>query len=496
MVSELPIVRAGPDQGRLSGANIAPGQNDVTNSDSFYFYGKIKDMRRLGAEMKIPSPTIQQSEALYRRVANRRYVRSAFSNHLSMFVATRNEPHNQLMLFDFWEHLAVERIALSKPFFRMTKSDINYRDHNEESDRILTIPPRNDIETMLGRFYDELFPNTAQNDEYERLTIIRDAVLFFQRMEYNSLLTGRNPRSLYGACLLLASTLNGKYVSKTQVANAVRMSESILQKRLRELNGTWGTDSTINEYMEAPISEWQSNPVPPCMTQQKRCYNTDSPARGDSNDSFSELSYSLPTIYGQHDSGDEISLPSDDERDVESYLLEPEEVEYRTKVWEKEFGSCSYTPRRKRSRIPFTPENYNTITRYFPSCSQPSSQEEAASVTRSPPAAVRRKRQKKAAQTPANNKKITDFFSPVTELSSQDSYSLTDSPATPVTRLFEETETDRIAIHPFLTPENSQTEIPPTHPYMTPPYSEYGDELDFSLSDHDADFLDLHNSEL
>ena len=488
MVAELPIIMSGPDQGRLSGASIAPGQNDVSHSDSSYFYSKIKDMRRLAAKMKIPSSTIKQSEELYRKVARRKYVKSAYPNHLSMFIAARNDPGNQLMLFDFWENLDIERITLSKPFFRINKSDILYRDSNNQSDRICTFPSRNNTDIMLARFYDELFPDLAQNDEYERVTILRNAAQFFERMKQNSLHTGRNPRGLYGACLLLASRLNGKSINISQVANTVRMSESILDKRLRELNNTPGTRQTIQQYLDAPASEWETNPLPPCMTQRSTG-NTDSPASRDGEGSASEVSYSQVCIYGQHDSGDEISLASEDERDVESYILEPDVVQYRTKLWEKEFGS--YTPRKRNSRIPFTPEEYHTINNYFPSQSQNSSQEEVPTVSSPVPVPERRRRRRKPkAPTAPGNRRITEFFSP----DSQDSISSIESPITPVINLFENSETDLTEIHPYLTPEPSLTEIPPPHPYMTPPYSENGDELDFCLYDNDLTFRDLHGS--
>ena len=492
MVAEVPIVQSGPDQGKLIGANLAPDQNDSAHSDSYYLYRKIQDMRRLGGKMNVQSSIIKESEMLYRKVASRKYVRSAYPNYLSMYFATRNDPNSQLMFFDFCENLDVERISLSKPFFRMNKSDILYRDSDGQSDRICTFPPRNSTDKMLARFYDELFPNSEENDEYERVTILKDAGIIYERMETNCLDTGRNPRSLYGACLLLVCTLHGKPVNLTRVANTVRMSESILNKRLRELNSTPGTGLMVRDYLDTPATEWRTNPLPPCMNQ-RHTVNTDSPDSQDSQESISDLSYSQVSILGLHDSGDEISLASDDERDVESYLLTQEEVQDRTKRWEEVFGS--YTPRKTSSRIPFTPENYNTITRYFAPHSETSSQEQEPSVARPIPEQRRKRRRTKSVPIPPGNKRITEYFSPVSSqvsLPSSDERSIISPVPNYSQTLFEDSDKDLTRIHPYLTPEGSLMPVPPPHPYMTPPYSDNGDELDFSLSDHDPSFRDLH----
>ena len=476
---DRPFALSGPNEGRLIGENLRPNQNDFRGSDS-YTYKKLQEIRKLGSEMRIPSHLIQGSENLYKSVRKRRYVKSAHSNSLSTYITCRNDMNNQLMFFDFLEKLDLERRQLSKPFFRIQKSDILYRDENESSNRICEMKHTNLSQVMLDRFYNTLFPNDRSE---ERKTILKYSKIIYDRMEKNYINVGRNPRGLYGASLLLSCNMHGKETDIQQVADTVRMSEWTIRKRMMELNNTPGTDQSLEHYLNAPAKEWQNNPLAPCMSSTPRV-TTESLDITTSPECFSDLSYS---IHGIHDSGDEISLCSDDEMDVDNYILSREESEHKTKIWEEMFGD--YTPRSKRrNKTPFTPESYHTIPELFSqsnsSLSTPlqSNSQEHTHVT-----PVKRTKRR---MPPPGNTKITDFFTTVT--SSQDGDSLTSGQASPLSSQSLPCEEDHTPINSNFVP--TYTKIPQHHPYMTPPYSEDGDSLEISLTDNDPNFQFLRES--
>ena len=478
-IGDIPFAMSGPNEGRLIGENLRADRNDFTHSDSSYTYKKLQEIRRLGSDLRIPSHLIRGSENLYRNVRRRRYVKSAQSNSISTYITCRNDMNNQLMFFDFLDKLDLERKQLSKPFFRIQKSDILYRDETDKSNRICEIQPTNITQVMLDRFYNSLFPNDRSEG---RKTILKDSEIIYDRMEKNWIDRGRNPRGLYGASLLLSCNMHGKETNIQQVADTVRMSESTIRKRMMELNNTPGIGQNIEHYLNAPIEEWQTNPLPPCMSSTSRV-TTESLDQTVTQETLSDISYS---IHGLHDSGDEVSLCSGDELDVDTYILSREESEYKTKLWMEMFGD--YTPRSKRSsKTPFTPENYHTIPELFSqNNSSLSSQSPSQSRERTNRIPVKRAKRR---MPPCGNKKITDFFTAVT--SSQES--LTSGQASPLYNQSLPCEEDHTPIHHF-SPVPTFTQIPHSYPYMTPPYSEDGDSLEISLTDNDPNFLFLRES--
>ena len=480
---DRPFALSGPNEGRLIGENLRPDQNDFTHSESYYTYKKLQEIRRLGSEMRIPSHLIKGSENLYKSIRKRRYVKSAHSNSLSTYITCRNDTNNELMFIDFLEKLDLERRQLSKPFFRKQKSDIQYRDENDHPNRICVIERTNLSQVMLDRFYSALFPNDRTEGKQ---TILKDSKIIYDRMEKNWIALGRNPRGLYGATLLISCKMHGHDISIKEVADTVRMSESTIRKRLMELKNTPGTDQSVADYLNAPIEEWQTNHLPPCMSSTHGVVSEDPDSHATSPESLSDFSYS---IHGLHDSGDEVSLCSDDELDVERYILSREESEHKTKIWEEMFSD--YRPKSKTtSKTPFTAEKYHTIPELFPrQSSSNSSQSQSHEHThRTPEKRVKRK------MPPPGNTRITDFFTRVT--SSQEVDSLTSDLVSPLSYESQPPlpEEDHAPIHPFSTPVQTFTQVPQSHPYMTPPYSEDGDSLDISLTDNDPNFLFLRDS--
>ncbi|KAI6660922.1 Transcription initiation factor IIB [Oopsacas minuta] len=461
---DRPFALSGLAEGRMIGKNLSPDQNDFSCTDSSYTYNKLQEIKKLGRKMKVPDSVIQRSQDLYKNIRKRNYVRSSLSNTMATYISCRNSETNQLMFFDFLENLDVDRRQLSQVFFQIAKRDILYCDKkNEEEHRIAEINPRNNTKVMLERFYNQLFPNDGGLSAKQ--AIINDAEIFYTRMEKNMIDIGRNPRGLYGAALLLAFRLHGKSISIHDVSDKVNMSVITIRTRLAELKNTPETDQILDCYLTTPVQEYDTNSLPPCMSRTPRKNAVTPSDQLDDTDAISDISYS---IHGLHDSGDEISLCSDDEDDVDTYILSSNEVADKTKVWEEMFSD--YNPAvRRRYKIPFTPEKYHTIpellSRVNSSISQSSSQE---SQIRSPPG------RKRGSNIPLHgNRRITELFSSVSATQEIESPIHKSPIRSPSPCEYED--------------DDNFTPIHPHNPYMTPPDSE-DDSLNFELIDNDPNF--------
>lgn len=92
-----------------------------------------------------------------------------------------------------------------------------------------------------------------------------------QFMHRDWICIGRRPHGLCGSALLLAARYHGLQVSADQVAGVVRMSDSTLRSRMRELRTTPLAQLTRAEFeaLESADAQGQAAPLPPCRLQKR-----------------------------------------------------------------------------------------------------------------------------------------------------------------------------------------------------------------------------------
>ena len=483
------------DQGtsKLLGRNLRVGQNSLevrTNKN-------YKEMDLIGQRLKIPQPVVEEGKNLYQNIRENSKIRPTFLKSVALYIGCRKDVmNNNKMIFDFSEDSNVEKRNISRTFFRVMKNDV---EKNRDDTRQCNYPPP-DAGVMLNRFFEECFPQDKSMSE--RFQIIEDAQRIYMRMKENSLDVGRIPAGIYGTSILLASTLNKKDLSIETVAERTRLSQSTIRKRLSELDNTPDVERSIEEYICTPVEMWQTNNLHPCMKGKITDYFIrEDPLPFDKTCYFTQISALLTDLHSNtcSVSEEEIDLTEEHECDVKTYILNAEEVAFKTKWWEREFESGCLQGRIRRARIPFNAKEYRNITHYLSLNSSQQSGEQGTAIETS-----RRKRRKPRKKLPRiphpNNSQITDFFSQTSIQSSQNSESSDLTPEITISTqpdpilppLYEEINKDKEIppLHPYLTPDRSYTPMySPSplpmdeYPTLTPPDSDCEDSLDIQLYD-------------
>ena len=332
-------VQFDPSNQKLLGRNLQIGQNHL----ELKFNKNYKDIDLMGQRIKIPKPVVDKSKILFTSFRENYKIRPTSLKPVALYIACRqDEDNNNKMMFDFSEDTNLEKRALSRTFHKVMKNDIE-----KNSSRQCDYPLR-DTMVMLNRFFDECFPEEKNTPERDQ--ILDDALLFYMRMQENLLHVGRMPSGIYGTSILLGCILNKRELSIRTVAERTRLSQSTIRKRLSELDDTPDVEQSVEEYVTTPVEIWQTNDLHPCMKGKitdyfiykdpppfdQTCYLTSLSSL--LNDSYPNISPGEEDeIYLSQE--DDIYLSQEDENDVDTYILNPDEVEFKTNVWEKEFGS-------------------------------------------------------------------------------------------------------------------------------------------------------------
>jgi transcription factor IIIB 90 kDa subunit len=215
-----------------------------------------------------------------------------------VYIVCRQEktPH---MLMDFSNALHIDVFKIGKSFLKIAN--------------ILNIEvPLIDPSLYMPRFISKL--------KFESKDVLTLALRLIGRMKRDWIVVGRRPNNLCGAALLVASRIVGEERSVDEVAKAVHVCSTTINKRLKEIGETESANLTVEEFNAVWIEEEEDPPVvkSTAAAEQKAA------AAGEA------IPYSTP-----QESVDE-DLSSDGE--IEKNILSPEESKRREVIWEQMYG--------------------------------------------------------------------------------------------------------------------------------------------------------------
>jgi transcription factor IIIB 90 kDa subunit len=216
-----------------------------------------------------------------------------------IYIVCRQEktPH---MLMDFSNALHIDVFKIGKSFLKIAS--------------MLSIEvPLIDPTLYMPRFVSKL--------KFEDKDVLNLAMRLVARMKRDWIVVGRRPNNLCGAALLIASRIVGEERSVDEIARAVHVCPSTINKRLKEIGETESANLTVEEFNAVWIEKEEDPPI------VKRTAAAEQRAAAGGGES---IPYSTP-----QESVDE-ELSSDGE--IEKNILSPEESKRREVVWEQMYG--------------------------------------------------------------------------------------------------------------------------------------------------------------
>lgn len=166
-----------------------------------------------------------------------------------LYIVCRREKTMHLLI-DFSDVLHTNVFILGATYLKLIKTLNIYKDM-----------PIIDPSLYLSRFAAQL----GFDDKTQAVTT--DALRLVQRMKRDWIHYGRRPSGICGACLLIAARMHGFQRSQEEIIRVVKICDLTLRKRLNEFAGTESAELSIEEFRSTDLSH-EGNP--PAFSSPKR----------------------------------------------------------------------------------------------------------------------------------------------------------------------------------------------------------------------------------
>ncbi|CAH6721538.1 transcription factor IIIB 70 kDa subunit [[Candida] jaroonii] len=225
-------------------ANVGGRQNAMDSREQTLATGK-RNIRDLATALRIPDYIFESACGWFKLALSHNFVQGRRSQNVTaacLYIACRKEKTHH-MLIDFSSKLQISVFSLGATFLKMVKTL-----------HIVKLPLA-DPSLFISHFVDKL-----GFEDPGKINVIRDATQLAKRMSADWIHEGRRPAGVAGACVLLASRMNGYRRTNNEIVAVAHVAEDTLARRLREFRETDSGSLSIAEFRKGHSRESGSNP--------------------------------------------------------------------------------------------------------------------------------------------------------------------------------------------------------------------------------------------
>ncbi|KAK9456581.1 Brf1-like TBP-binding domain-containing protein [Dipodascopsis uninucleata] len=332
--------------------------------------GKRRIMNLANA-LKLPEFIGEAANRWFQLAVTHNFVQGRRSQYVvaaCLYVACRQQETTH-MLIDFADLLQVSVFAIGATYLKLVK--------------VLQIKkiPLIDPSIYIQRFAVRLEFGT------ETRKVMNDAVRLVQRMGKDWLHQGRRPAGVAGACLLVAARMNNFRRSKAEIVHVAKVAEDTIQRRLDEFKHTAAGQLTVQDFRGTNI---ESEADPPSFTKHRNrevaelrereaklrladaaVNEAERVVAHDLDETLMDRSFQKISdiiTEGSNDqssskifSEDSENLSDVDDDEIQSFMLNEQEVEIKSQVWEQ--INREYLIEQEQKRLKFEADQKAGIVR-------------------------------------------------------------------------------------------------------------------------------------
>jgi transcription factor IIIB subunit 2 len=200
------------------------------------------EIQKLSHALKIRQAVEDQAIGWYKLASNHNFVQGRRIRNVAavaIYMASRRQPENTLMLMDLAEKVQVNVWALGETYKAFLK-----KLREEDPAQLVGNKAVQEIEPLMLKYCRKLEFDEASHK------VADDACKILKRMSRDWMVQGRQPAGLCGACIILAARMNNFRRSVREVVYVVKVADSTINSRLYEYKKTPSSALTVNQFRE------------------------------------------------------------------------------------------------------------------------------------------------------------------------------------------------------------------------------------------------------
>ncbi|KAF2019601.1 hypothetical protein BU24DRAFT_459258 [Aaosphaeria arxii CBS 175.79] len=219
----------------------ARGLGGIASREQTEWKGKSEIQKLCGA-MNIRLNIEEQAFSLYKLALSHNFVQGRRVRNvaaISIYLASRRQPDNTLLLMDLSEKIQVNVWKLGDTYKQFLQTIMM-----EDPENVQGMVTIQQIEPLMLKFCRKL--------EFEEAAyrVAEDACKILRRMKRDWMVQGRQPAGLCGACIILAARMNNYRRTVREVVYVVKVADSTINQRLYEFKQTKSSQLTVNQFRE------------------------------------------------------------------------------------------------------------------------------------------------------------------------------------------------------------------------------------------------------
>lgn len=199
-------------------------------------------IEKLGGTLNLSEGIRSQALSWYKLAMNHNFIqgrRIRTVAAVALYMASRRQKHNTLMLMDLAEKIQVNVWALGDTYKSFLKK-LGEKDPAQLAGSTAV----QEIEPLMLKYCRKLEFADASHK------VANDACKILKRMKRDWMVQGRQPAGLCGACIILAARMNNFRRTVREVVYVVKVADSTINSRLYEYKQTPSSVLTINQFRE------------------------------------------------------------------------------------------------------------------------------------------------------------------------------------------------------------------------------------------------------
>ncbi|KAF1365352.1 BRF1-domain-containing protein [Lizonia empirigonia] len=200
------------------------------------------EIQKLSHALKIRQAVEDQAIGWYKLASNHNFVQGRRIRNVAavaLYMASRRQPENTLMLMDLAEKVQVNVWQLGDTYKQFLK-----KLREEDPAQLVGNKAVQEIEPLMLKYCRKLEFDEASHK------VADDACKLLKRMSRDWMVQGRQPAGLCGACIILAARMNNFRRSVREVVYVVKVADSTINSRLYEYKRTPSSALTVNQFRE------------------------------------------------------------------------------------------------------------------------------------------------------------------------------------------------------------------------------------------------------
>ncbi|OAL43197.1 hypothetical protein IQ07DRAFT_580476 [Pyrenochaeta sp. DS3sAY3a] len=196
----------------------------------------------LAHSLQVRQAVVEQAIGWYKLAMNHNFIQGRRMRSVAavaIYMASRRQPENTLMLMDLAEKIQTNVWVLGETYKAFLK-----RLGEEDPAQLIGNKAVQEIEPLMLKYCRKL-----EFEEYSH-RVADDACKLLKRMNRDWMVQGRQPAGLCGACIIIAARMNNFRRSVREVVYVVKVADSTINARLYEYKKTPSSALSVQQFRD------------------------------------------------------------------------------------------------------------------------------------------------------------------------------------------------------------------------------------------------------